>query len=201
MNALGSAMSVAPGVHYRQTMPSARDGTRGICLCTLLERLSVLARDHRDEAVLRFLPLSKSAFGARTPGVPSMLLDEMPHLLALSEIGEWHEVDHRRIALLLQLIEFIEHERDPSAHPRPKIAPGAAEHDDGAPGHVLAAVVANSFDHCQRAAVADGEALACHTGEVRFPRGCAIQHGVADQHGLVGDELRGAWMPNDQTPA
>src|SRR5437868_2613659 len=194
-------MAVTPRIHYRQ--PMTRSGYHACCLrrCPLLQCLSVLARNHGEETVLRFLPLSKSAFGARTPGVPRMLLDEMAHLLALPEISQGYEVDHRRIALLRQLIEFIENERDSATHPRSEIASGATQDDDSAASHVLAAVVANSFDHCQRSAVANSEALARYTGEIRFARCRAIQHRIADQHGLVGDELRRPRMPNDQTTA
>ena len=44
--------------------------------------------------------------------------------------------------------------------PGGEVAAGAAEHDDAAARHVLAAVVADALDDRAGAAVADGEALA-----------------------------------------
>ncbi len=42
----------------------------------------------------------------------------------------------------------------PPDMPAAKLRPGAAEHDDAAAGHVLAAVIADAFDHRVDAAVA-----------------------------------------------
>ncbi len=59
--------------------------------------------------------------------------------------------------------------RDAAAHARAEVAAGGAEHDDGAAGHVLAAVIADALDDGGRAAVAHGEALARAAGEERAP--------------------------------
>ena len=48
----------------------------------------------------------------------------------------------------------------PPLMPAREVAPGRADDDDAAAGHVLAAVVAGALDDGHRAAVADGEALA-----------------------------------------
>ena len=50
--------------------------------------------------------------------------------------------------------------RDAAAHACGKVAAGLAEHNDGAVGHVLAAVIANAFNHRRRAGVANRKALA-----------------------------------------
>ena len=55
----------------------------------------------------------------------------------------------------------------PPLMPGGEVAPGAAEDDDDAAGHVLAAVVADAFDDRGRAGVADGEALAGEAAEER----------------------------------
>ena len=68
----------------------------------------------------------------------------------------------------MEQAELIEDERETAAHSRGEIATGAAEHDDGSSRHVLAAVIADSFDHCYRAAVAHREALTGNAREVRL---------------------------------
>ena len=76
----------------------------------------------------------------------------------------------------------------PPLIPAAKLRPVAAEHDDAAAGHVLAAVVADALDDGVRAGVAHGEALARQAAEERPAGGGAVQHGVADDHVLLGAE-------------
>ena len=82
---------------------------------------------------------------------------------------------------------LVEDEGDAAAHAGGEVAPGGAEHDDGAAGHVLAAVIADALDDRGRAAVAHGEALAGAAGEERAAAGRAVEDGVADDDLLVGD--------------
>ena len=77
---------------------------------------------------------------------------------------------------------------DAAAHAGGEVAPGRAEHDDAAAGHVLAAVVADALDDRVRARVAHGEALAREPAEERAAAGGAVEHGVADDHVLLGRE-------------
>ena len=84
----------------------------------------------------------------------------------------------------------VEHVGDAAAHAGGEIAPGRPEHDDAPAGHVLAAVVADAFDDRERAAVADGEALARHAAEVRLAARRAVERDVADDDVLFGDERR-----------
>ena len=74
--------------------------------------------------------------------------------------------------------------------PAAKLRPVAAEHDDAAAGHVLAAVVADALDDGERARVAHREALAREPAEERAARRRAVEHGVADDHVLLGGEGR-----------
>ena len=78
----------------------------------------------------------------------------------------------------------------PPLMPAAKLRPGAAEHDDAAAGHVLAAVVADALDDGVRAGVAHGEALAREAAEERAALGRAVEDGVADDHVLLGGEGR-----------
>jgi uncharacterized protein YcfJ len=64
--------------------------------------------------------------------------------------------------------------------PAAKLRPVLPEHDHGAAGHVLAAVVAGAFDHRAGARQPHREALAGHAAEEGLAAGRAVQRGVAD---------------------
>jgi hypothetical protein len=70
-------------------------------------------------------------------------------------------------------------------HAGGEVAPGLAQHDHGAAGHVFAAVVARAFDHRGGARQAHREALAGHAAEEGLAAGGAVQRGVADDDVLV----------------
>ena len=80
----------------------------------------------------------------------------------------------------------VEDVGDAAAHAGGEVAAGLAENDDEAVGHVLAAVIADAFDHRGRAGVADGEALAGHAVEEDFAAGGAVEHDVADENVFFG---------------
>ena len=74
--------------------------------------------------------------------------------------------------------------------PAAKLSPVGPEHHHAAAGHVLAAVVAHALDHGHGAGVADREALAGEPAEERPAGGGAVEHGVADDHVVLGRERR-----------
>ena len=80
--------------------------------------------------------------------------------------------------------------------PAPKLRPGRAEHDDPAAGHVLAAVVADAFDHRDGAGVAHGEALADDAADERLAAGGPVEDHVAGDDLLLGHEA-GAARPSE----
>src|SRR5438045_9727733 len=131
MNAVGSTTAVAPRIDDGQTVTAT--GHRALCLgfCLLpLERLAILARNYRDQIVPRFIPLRQRPLGAGAARVFRVLLDQVAHRVLLAEIDQWHQIDHRRIALTLELVEFVENERDAAAHAGGKVATGTAGNDD-----------------------------------------------------------------------
>src|SRR4029079_3216286 len=85
------------------------------------------------------------------------------------------EADELHVAAALAAAVLVEAVRDAAAHPGGEVAPGAAEHDDAAAGHVLAAVVADALDDCVRARVAHAEALARKSAEERAALGGAVE--------------------------
>ena len=103
--------------------------------------------------------------------------------------GKWREaIDQLQVAATFEPSVHVVHVGDPAAHPGGEVPARAAEHHDPAPGHVLATVIADAFDNRARAGVAHREALAGETPEERPARGRAVQHGVADDHVLLGAE-------------
>ena len=84
----------------------------------------------------------------------------------------------------------VEHVGDAAAHAGGEVAPGPAEHDDPAAGHVLAAVIADAFDHRARAAVAHGEPLAGQAAQIGLAARRAVERDVADDDVLLGHEGR-----------
>src|SRR4029078_9291591 len=97
---------------------------------------------------------------------------------ALAQVGDGNEVDHRQIALLPEQIELVEHERKSAAHASAEVSSCFAEKDDGAASHILAAVIADTFDNRDRTAVAHRESLAGGTGEVSLARCRAVKNRV-----------------------
>ena len=49
-------------------------------------------------------------------------------------------------------------------------------------------MVADALNDCARAGVAHGEALAGAAGHPEAAAGCAVEHGIADQHGVFADD-------------
>ena len=72
------------------------------------------------------------------------------------------------VAAPREVLRRVEHVGDAAAHAGGEVAPGLAEDDDAAAGHVLAAVIADAFDDRRRAAVAHGEPLAGDAAEERL---------------------------------
>src|SRR5689334_16595792 len=70
-------------------------------------------------------------------------------------------------------------------HACPKVASGWAKDDRSAAGHILAAMIAYTLDNGDSTAVADGETFSGASAHQEHPTGCAIQHGIANNHLLV----------------
>jgi hypothetical protein len=165
------------------------------------ERQSVLARNDCNEVPLRDVPSSELTFRARASSVPGVLLDQAPQKLEVAALSHSREINHRSITLLLELSELIEHERHPAAHTSSEVSARTSEHDDCAARHVLAAMIADSLDYRDRAAVPDSEPLADNSCDVRFAGCRAVEYRVAGQNRLIGNELRALGMPQNQPAA
>jgi len=88
----------------------------------------------------------------------------------------------------------------PAAHAGSEVAPGLAQHDDHAPCHVFAAMVAHPFHHGGSPGVAHGEPLSGDAPEVALAPGGAVEDGVADEDVVVGVEAALGRRRDDQPP-
>ena len=132
----------------------------------------------------------RSIICARPPRSPSGVLERLrrPTICLLHARGE--------VAVL------VEHVGDAAGHAGGEVAPGRAEHDDAAAGHVFAAVVADAFDDGVRR-------RCCARRSVRRPcRGCKPRRSVAPYSATLpmmmfssGDERRACRRIDDELAA
>src|SRR5690242_13454205 len=152
-------MAVDPRVDDCETAAGATDARCCIRFALALQRRPILAWHHGEEVASRPFPLIEQTLRAGAAGITRVLLDEVTQGVALPEIGDGNQIDHCLVTLLPEQIELVEYECHSTAHAGGKVSAGLAEHDDGAAGHVFAAVIADSFDDGDRAAVAHSESL------------------------------------------
>jgi hypothetical protein len=88
----------------------------------------------------------------------------------------------------------------PPDMPAAKLRPSAEDHDPAA-GHVLAAVVADAFDHGEGAGVAHAEPLAHHAAQEDLAAGGAVADDVAGDDLLLGAKVALGGGPHDQPAA
>src|SRR5260370_17753878 len=93
-------------------------------------------------------------------------------------VGKPVQLDHSHVASRREAAVVVEHVGDSAAHSGGEVAPGLAEHDHKPARHVLASMVADTFDYGDGAAVAHGEALAGNATEDRLARGSALYRDV-----------------------
>ena len=153
--------------------------------CGALQRALVVVRDDLDEGARR----SRQHAAAALEPVRSRCSSSSAQTSRAVVGVERLEADQRLVAARRKS-PSVEHVGDPAAHARREVAPGRAEHDDVAAGHVLAAVVAAALDDRVGAGVADREALARQAAEERPAARRAVERRVARDHVLVGARAR-----------
>ena len=103
---------------------------------------------------------------------------------------------------LTRLAVEVEHVGDAAGHPGREVAPGRAEDERGATGHVLAAVVAHALDDGGGPGVAHAEALADPAAQEELAGGRAVADDVAGDDVLLGRRAREpAAGPHDDAAA
>src|SRR6266404_4578769 len=110
------------------------------------------------------------------------------------------EIDRFQITALFSkisaLVKYVGHA---ATHAGGKISPTGSEHQNQAPGHVFATVVADALDHIGRSGVANREPLPSNSIEKRFAAGRAIESNVANQDVVFGGETRPSRRIHDQS--
>src|SRR5574337_738555 len=183
----------------------------------LAERAPVFVREDLNEARSRGVPVVDDLARTQASGPGVVLLDQRAQqvLVGLAAVPEaavdrrllfgarQHllERDHRGVAAAGELAVLVPDVGDAARHPGGEVAPGASEHDRGAAGHVLAAVVAGALDDGGRTRQPHREALAGDAAEERLAAGRTVQRGVADDdvRGRVAAEVDR--RPHDDAPA
>src|SRR5690606_13313438 len=131
----------------------------------LFEHAAVLDRDDLDEAPQRLLPAAEQ-LGGLLAARAGVVLTEQPRDERGVVGAERLELDHPEIAALLEQPVLVVDVGEPAAHPGGEVAARAADDDHAPARHVLAAVVPDTLDDRDRAAVADREPLPAHAVEV-----------------------------------
>src|SRR6202011_6382969 len=86
---------------------------------------------------------------------------------------------------------------DAARHAGGEIAPGVADHDDHAAGHILAAMIARALDNGGDTRIAHRKAFARDTLEIGLAGDRAVQHGVADDDVFGRLAVRLGRLPHD----
>src|SRR5690606_30570700 len=140
-----------------------------ISLCGLLvggrrtfgQHAFVFDRQYLDEFAAVVVPVGQHGLGALATGVFGMSgqqrqqrgLVGLAHVLAgrrTDLVGGFYLVQfhHTRVATAGEIAVLVVDIGDAARHAGGEVAAGLAEHDDGAAGHVFAAVVTDTLHHC-----------------------------------------------------
>lgn len=114
-------------------------------------------------------------FAARGAGGFHMLADQLLQGGNIVLMLHGFEADRLFVHPLVEVPVLIQHIGDAAGHAGCKVLAGLAQHDDGAAGHVLAAMVADALHNGRCAGVADAEALTGHAGDEGLAAGGTIQ--------------------------
>src|SRR5208282_486941 len=166
-------------LHLLGRSPRGDRRTRDIRLAPAAysEHSLVLVREHFDEPGPRFRPVVENPSRTRAAGQSEMAGDETFDKLCFGKVSvlrfeNWLEVDRVQIAALFgEVSALVKNVGDAATHAGGKISAAGSEHQNQTPGHVFAAVVADSFDYGGRSGVANGKALTSDSIEKRFATG------------------------------
>src|SRR6476661_4129502 len=129
---------------------------------------------HRKRSAAR-----KQTRGARAGGKLEVLFQHAaePDLFALFDFRERNEI------AMNYLVGFAaQHVGKAASHARPEIQAERTKDEHDTAGHVFAAVLADSFDDGERAAIANGKTLASAAGHEEPARSGAVKNRVSGEH-------------------
>ncbi len=156
---------------------------------TLVKRSAIRSRDAdqpSSSAAATADPVSSSVPGEhrRCNSVDVIVIDRLEiHHLGVDPMGRG-----------------IEEVRDATGHPGGEVAANLAEYDDAAAGHVLAAVITDTFHDRSHPGVAHAESFADPPRRYTSPRRRAVaDHVAGDDVFLGGEGRRTIWTHDDPT--
>src|SRR5262245_12003846 len=129
------------------------------------------------EAAHRDRWLGQQRRRSRRAGQPGVALEQPEEALPVLLV-ELHQRDQ---LVVDETAVGIEQEALTAGHARAEVAPVRTEHDHGATRHVLAGVVADTFDHSDGTGVADRESLPGRARDVELTTGRTVENRVADE--------------------
>ena len=127
--------------------------------------------------VERSLAVREERRGTGRAGEIGVPLEQPEEVLALVAL----ERDQRDQLVVHEPLVRVEQVRHATGHAGAEVASVRAEDDDRASRHVLAAVVADPFDHCGRTRVADAEALSSASRAEELATGRTVEERVSGQ--------------------
>src|SRR6516164_6497922 len=104
------------------------------------------------------------------------------------------DVDELVVVAVDEIALEVEYVGEAAGEAGPEVDPGAPKHAYRSTRHVLAAVIAGTFDHRYRARVAHRETLAGHPGGIQLPARGTVQAGVAHDDGVARRKARARRM-------
>src|ERR1700730_15892504 len=128
--------------------------------------------------MLHILPMSKDAFRVLTMGFAYMPFNHSAQRLALARVVNALQLDQFCIAARGKLLWGIQDVRNAIGHASSEVLPGLTEHHNHTTGHILAAMIAHTFDNGNRSTVTHSKALAGSPGGKELSPCRTIQDGV-----------------------
>src|SRR6266436_4718300 len=147
-----------------------------------LEHAAIVIRDDADEFRQPFAPRNQNLSPAHAAGGFNVAKNHIFDCFNFFLVVQASELDHLGIAAPRRIAVYVEHIRETARHPSRKVSSSCPEYNHASPSHIFTAVIANSFDHDRRAAVAHAKPFARNTTDIAFAAGGSIERDVADDH-------------------
>src|SRR5215510_9491964 len=110
-----------------------------------------------------------------------MSLEQLLHFLQISFVQSLKR--HRfEVTTVLEGSVFVQNIGYPARHAGGKISPRCPDNDHPTSGHILAAMIAYTFNHGTNTTIAHTESLASHTANIRLAIGSAVKGHIANDN-------------------
>ena len=148
-----------------------------------------------------FLEVVENLLSLGRIGAGHMFLDHFFQFLNIIFAGQLVGGHHFLVEADVEIVSFIQHIGDASAHSGGKVLSGAAKNHHAASGHVFAAMIAHAFHYGRTAGVADGKAFSRHAVHEDFSACGSVQGHVSDDDVILCCKTASLRRINDQLSA